>query len=96
MSFAGPDFILSIIGISTVGWIVTTWIRARHGYPVENEWSGTANRSDAEAERRIAQLTKDNETLMDRVDRLEDRLAVMERIVTDPAHRTAAEIDSLR
>ena len=38
MDFHGPDFILAIIAMSMAGWIVTSWIRARHGYPIENEW----------------------------------------------------------
>ena len=34
MEWGGPNFVLAIIAISTVGWIATSWIRARHGYPV--------------------------------------------------------------
>jgi hypothetical protein len=35
MNFAGPTFVLAIIAMSTLGWMFTTWVRARHGYPVE-------------------------------------------------------------
>ena len=38
----------------------------------------------------------DTERLKDLVTRLQDRLAVLERIATDPAERTAREIESLR
>ena len=96
MSFAGPDFVLAIIGLSTAGWVATTWIRARHGYPVENEWSGTATPSNPEAERRIADLTRENAEMAARMEMMVDRLAVLERIVTDPARRTAREIEELR
>ncbi|MFN7176708.1 MAG: hypothetical protein ACK4MX_07435 [Thermaurantiacus sp.] len=34
--------------------------------------------------------------LLAEVDRLKDRVAVLEKVVTDPSHRLAAEIDSLR
>lgn len=96
MSWAGPGFVLAIIAISTAGWIMSTWIRARHGYPVENEWSGTATRSDPEAERKLALLTGKNERLHGQVSRLEERIAVLERIATDPAARIARDIDALR
>ena len=96
MSFASPLFVLAIIAISTIGWAFTTWVRARHGYPVENEWSGVAHRSDPDAGRKIDLLSSENEKLNGRISRLEDRIAVLERIATDPAIRTARDIDALR
>ncbi len=96
MSFAGPSFIIAIIAISTLGWMFTTWVRARHGYPVENEWTGTVHRTDADADRKIALLTGENEKLHGRIGRLEERIAVLERIATDPAARTLREIEELR
>ncbi|TMJ18786.1 MAG: hypothetical protein E6G92_02830 [Alphaproteobacteria bacterium] len=96
MSFAGPNFVIAIIFISTMGWVLTSWIRARHGYPLENEWSGTASREDPSAERKIELLTSENERLTGQIGRLEERLSVLERIATDPAERTAREIENLR
>jgi len=97
MSFAGPNFIIAIIAISTLGWVLTSWIRARHGYPLENEWSGTVRKDDGpDAARRIELLTNENERLTGQVSRLEERIAVLERIATDPAERTAREIEQLR
>ena len=96
MSFAGPTFVIAIIAISTLGWMFTTWVRARHGYPVENEWSGTVGRTDADAGRKIDLLSNENERLTGRISRLEERIAVLERISTDPAARTAREIEELR
>ncbi|CAN5248985.1 hypothetical protein BH11PSE5_BH11PSE5_14970 [soil metagenome] len=96
MSFAGPSFIIAIIAISTLGWMFTTWVRARHGYPVENEWAGTVHRNDPDADRKIALLTGENEKLHGRIGHLEERIAVLERIATDPATRTTREIDPLR
>jgi len=92
----GKIFVILIIAISTLGWVVTSWIRARHGYPLEGEWGGTVDKSPAEAEGRIARLTGENERLNKQVSRLEERLAVLERIATDPAERTAREIEQLR
>jgi hypothetical protein len=96
MSWHGPGFVLAIIAISTLGYVINTWIRARHGYPVENEWSGQSHKSAPQAERKIELLTGENERLHGQVSRLEERIAVLERIATDPAERTAREIDALR
>lgn len=94
--FQGTGFIIAIIAISTLGWMFTTWVRARHGYPVENEWKGTVGRSEPDADRKIALLTNENEKLAGRISRLEERIAVLERIATDPATSTARAIDALR
>ena len=32
MSWGGPGFVIAIIAISTVGWVINNWIRAKHGY----------------------------------------------------------------
>ena len=34
MEWGGPAFVLAIIFMSTAGWVASTWIRARHGYPI--------------------------------------------------------------
>ena len=96
MSWGGPEFVIAIIAISTFGWLASSWIRAKHGYPLENEWSGMTHKGDPDAARRIETLTGENDALKDQVSRLEQRLAVLERIATDPAERTAREIENLR
>lgn len=97
MTWGGPEFVVLIILISTVGWVANSWIRARHGYPVENEWGGVTHRGEGpEATQRFELLTSENGALKAQVSRLEDRIAVLERIATDPAQRTAQEIESLR
>lgn len=77
-----------------------TWVRAKHGYPIEDESRGRRSRrngeSELEAERKITLLSSENERLTGQISRLEERIAVLERIVTDPAERTAREIDALR
>ena len=92
----GQFFVLGIIAISTFGWLASSWIRARHGYPLENEWSGQSHKGNPDAERRIELLTDENTGLKGQVRRLEERIAVLERIATDPAERTAREIEQLR
>ncbi len=94
----GQFFVLAIIAISTFGWVATSWIRARHGYPVENEWGGNVTRDlgDPQADRAVTLLSGENERLKGQISRLEERIAVLERIATDPAERTARDIDALR
>ncbi|MDO9368239.1 MAG: hypothetical protein Q7T68_06690 [Sphingopyxis sp.] len=99
MNFGGTGFVLAIIALSIGGWMFTTWIRAKHGYPVENEWGGTVHRSDPDADRKIALLTDDNAKLAGQVSRLEERISVLERIATETngqAAQLADQIDRLR
>ena len=92
----GQFFVIAIIAISTFGWLASSWIRAKHGYPLEDEWSGKSDKGSPDAERRIELLTNENEGLKGQVGRLEERIAVLERIATDPAQRTLREIEELR
>lgn len=99
MNFGGTGFVLAIIALSIGGWMFTTWIRAKHGYPVENEWGGTVHRTDPDADRKIALLTDDNARLAGQVSRLEERISVLERIATEnngQAAELANQIDRLR
>ncbi len=96
MDMGGPEFILSIIAMSMVGWVITSWIRAKHGYPLEGEWGGTISKDDPKAARKIELLSNENEQLNGKVSRLEERIAVLERIATDKPLRLSAEIDGLR
>ena len=96
MTWGGPGFVIAIIAISYAGWIINNWVRARHGYPLEDEWSGKTAKGDPDAERKIQLLTTDNERQAGQISRLEERIAVLERIATDPAERTARAIDELR
>ncbi len=96
MGFHGPDFIVQIVALSMGAWVITTWIRARNGYPVEGEWGGIIGKQDPEADRKISLLSGENEKLVGQISRLEERIAVLERIATDRPARLSAEIENLR
>jgi hypothetical protein len=96
MPEAGMIFVLLLVGMSTVGWLANNWIRAKHGYALENEWKGQTPKGNPDDQRKIELLTNENERQAGQITRLEARLAVLERIVTDPAERTARDIDALR
>lgn len=100
MSWGGPSFVIAIIMMSMGAWVITTWIRAKHGYPLEDQWTGKAiERKDPDADRKISLLTNENEQLTGKIGRLEERIAVLERIATDAnssSTRLADEIERLR
>lgn len=93
MDFGGPSFVMAIIMVATAGWLINNWIRAKHGYALEDEWGGKTERPDDAAN---ARLIEDNRRLTDRLEAAEDRLAVLERIVTDSGYRLGQEIERLR
>lgn len=94
--FQGPGFIAIIVAICVFGWVLNNWIRARHGYPLEDEWGGKTAKVDHDADRKIMLLSSENETLNGKIVHLEERIAVLERIVTDKAGRLSEEIEILR
>ena len=96
MQFGGPGFVLAIIAMSFMAWIVTTWIRARHGYPIENEWGGMSTLDGSSSDKATKALRAENDQLKATVGRLEERLKVLERIATDPSRQLADEIEKLR
>jgi len=84
--------------VAILAWVANNWIRARHGYPLDERRDRRRGRhgTDLEAERQVLLLSSENEKLTSQVLRLEERIAVLERIATDPATRVAREIESLR
>lgn len=96
MDWGGPGFVLAIIAMSTGGWIMNNWIRAKHGYAPSDDWGSIDGSGKLDDGRKVALLTSENDKLQGKVSRLEERIAVLERIAVDPAERTARAIDSLR
>ncbi len=93
MDWGGPSFVVLLVAISTVGWLVNNWIRAKHGYSLENEWGGMTDPTDSDETKR---LREQNQQLRDVMERMEDRMVVLERIVTDKGYTVAEEIEALR
>jgi hypothetical protein len=84
------EFVVGLSFISTAGWLGNNWIRARHGFEPESEEDDKPNRKKLDA------ICAENGELKRQLAQLQGRMAVMERIATDPAERTAREIESLR
>lgn len=96
MNWGSPEAIIAIIAVCIVGGIVNNWIRAKHGYPIEDDNGKIIAKSNPDAERKIELLSNENADLVGKIDLLQERLQVLERIATDPAKRTAEEIEALR
>ena len=80
-----------------VGWVFTTWLRIKHGYPLETSWGKPLEpRTTTETTERIRLLSSENAQLRAELGAVKDRLANVERIVTDDSHRITQEIESLR
>jgi hypothetical protein len=93
MEWGGPFFVIMIIMISTGGWLINNWIRAKHGYALEDEWGGKTDRARSSESR---QLRAENTELREQLDHFADRVKVLERIVTDKGLNVAAQIEALR
>lgn len=86
-----------VAAIAIAGWVATTWLRIRAGYPLDGAWGQAVYpKTDQEAMERIKLLSQENAQLRAEIGSIKDRLAVVERIVTDEGHRVAREIDALR
>jgi len=44
MYFGGPEFVRGIIAIATIGGIMKTWVRAKHGLPTHDYPRGRSGR----------------------------------------------------
>jgi hypothetical protein len=85
--------IIMVVLVCMAGWLINNWIRAKHGYPLEDEWGGKTERQDS-AE--TARLKAENRELHGKLDAMQDRLIVLEKIVTDRGYSLASEIEALR
>ena len=86
-----PGFAITIVfvtAIITIGVVLKSMVDARYRRGLRKDELGGS--------RQIELLSSENAGLKGQVSRLEERIAVLERIATDPAARTAREIEQLR
>ena len=89
-------YIAMIVAVSVGGWVVTTWLRIKNGYPLENSWGKPMHpSSDRDSQERIKLLSSENAQLRAELGSVKDRLATIERIITDEPARLSREIDQL-
>jgi predicted metal-binding membrane protein len=86
-----------VASVGVAGWVVTTWLRIKHGYPLDGAWGQAIYpKKNEEAMERIRLLSTENAQLRAELGSIKDRLATVERIVTDDSHRLTQEIEALR
>ena len=102
MDWGSPEFVLWIIGMAMVAGVIKTAIRAKNGMPEFPGHGGKHGRRQEIAALReqnsgqLENLNSENRRLSGRVEKLEDRLIVLEKIVTDGSYNLANEIEALR
>ena len=86
-----------IVSVAIGGWVLTTWLRIKNGYPLDGAWGQAVYpKKDDETVERVKLLTQENAQLRAELGSMKDRLANVERIVTDAPSRLAHDIDLLR
>ncbi len=91
----------AVIGVGvaslSLAWVINTWLRVRHGYPLENSWGKAVYpQKNDEAVERVRLLSQENAQLRAELGSMKDRLASVERIVTDSGYQLGHEIERLR
>lgn len=92
----GPMIGIGVVAIS-VGWVLTTWMRIKNGYPLDGMWGQAVYpKTDQEAVERVKLLSQENAQLRAEIGSIKDRLANVEKIIVDDSHRLTSEIEALR
>jgi hypothetical protein len=95
MQLAIPITLITVVG--TAGWVITTWMRIKNGYPLDGAWGQKLYpKTDQEAVERVRLVSQENAQLRAELGSVKDRLANIEKIVVDDSHRLTSEIEALR
>jgi hypothetical protein len=88
----------AVVGIAgMIAWVFTTWLRVKHGYPLEGSWGQPLKPIQTNEQlERLKLLTSENAQLQAELGALRDRVQTLERIATDGGSRLSREIDDLR
>lgn len=77
--------VVGIVLIGTVASVINKYIAARHGYQIEDSYDGE----------KMIKLAQSDDAALKRIEQLEKRVRVLERIATDDGARLKAEIEAL-
>lgn len=95
-AWMAPVFGIGVVSMS-IAWVINTWLRVRHGYPLENSWGKAVYpQKNDEAIERVKLLSQENAQLRAELGSVKDRMANVERIVTDSGYRLTHDIERLR
>jgi hypothetical protein len=90
--------VVAIVGVTGVaGWVLTTWMRIKNGYPLDGAWGQSVYpKTSSEEVERIKLLSQENAQLRAELGSIKDRMANVERIVTDSGYQLTHQIEALR
>jgi hypothetical protein len=93
---AGPSIVMiTLAGVG--GWVITTWMRIKNGYPLDGAWGQAVYpKTSSEEAERIKLLSQENAQLRAELGSIKDRMANVERIVTDSGYSLTHQIEALR
>jgi len=93
MDWGHPEFVLSIIAMALTASVIKSAFHARYRSSKHELLHGPeARRNGGE----VDVLRNENSRLIERLETHDDRIAVLERIVTDSSYRLGHEIEALR
>lgn len=86
-----------VCSVGVAGWVVTTWLRIKHGYPLDGAWGQKLYpKTSSEELERIKLISQENAQLRAELSSVKDRLGNVERIVTDSGYQLTHQIEALR
>ena len=89
--------VIGIALIITGGVLLNTWLKMKHGYPLSGSWGQKLYpKSSSEEVERIKLLSQENAALRAELGSIKDRMANVERIVTDSGYQLTHQIEALR
>ncbi|HSG34894.1 MAG TPA: hypothetical protein VLA37_10190 [Sphingomonadaceae bacterium] len=92
MDWGSPLFVLAIIGMAMFAGVLKSWGKSAHGIEGKRGRRGAIGAEAGE----VTRLREENAQLRDRLELHEDRIIVLEKIVTDSGYDIAHQIERLR
>jgi hypothetical protein len=94
---AFAPFLAILAMILPICWVIVTRMKVKHGYPLDGAWGQAIYpQKNEDTTERVKLLSQENAQLRAELGSIKDRLANVERIVTDEAHGLNREIELLR
>jgi hypothetical protein len=92
-----PAAMIVVAALCIGGWVTITAMRIKNGYPLTGSWGQSQYpKASDETTERVKLLSQENAQLRAEIGSIKDRLANVERIVTDRGSLLSDEIDQLR
>ena len=92
----GP-LVAIVTAVGCGAWLIDTRMRIKNGYPLNGSWGQKLYpKTSSEEIERIKLLSQENAQLRAELGSIKDRMATVERIVTDSGYQLTHSIEALR